>query len=504
MKNRNLIKSLTLLAHPFSLSMMALLLVNDHLLRRYWPSWWTGKLGDVAWLGFFPFAVASILSLVPLLRRTNNQRWVGWLAFGGTAVVFILAKTLPLVHQWVFTIYTRLIGAPPLLVRDPTDLLALPVLLVGWRLWQTVFATDSSPGVKHLSNRPAVGMVAFPLAALLTLANSAAPDYGITCLYQEGSLIYAGAAYAQFQSSDGGMTWQPAQSYNIDQCRDSYSLPAAYQWQEYSPLEGSITYRYHSGEPIQASSDSGQTWHTIHIPELASPAVTAYMVKTRSGNPEYTPGPFDALQNPTTGAILFAMGHEGVLILQPGGESVSVAVGSYQPHPSSPNLEMLRVVLGDQGTLAGLAVLLVYACFAVPRLVLSKRWMRIVLWLIVGFSAASWLFVVMLFPPTITGYGYALVGLGILATALPLVFLTIALTVDLYRRMKARSLLWRMALVSLAGGVLFFIPSLFWAFNIIPVQSWIVVFSLVFVITVIAAGSWKLPHPPRPPALPSL
>jgi hypothetical protein len=29
------------------------LLINDHLLREFWPSWWTGKIGDFAWLLFF-------------------------------------------------------------------------------------------------------------------------------------------------------------------------------------------------------------------------------------------------------------------------------------------------------------------------------------------------------------------------------------------------------------------------------------------------------------------
>jgi hypothetical protein len=37
---------------------MAVLLLNDHLFRIHWPGWWTGKLGDFAWLFFFPFALA--------------------------------------------------------------------------------------------------------------------------------------------------------------------------------------------------------------------------------------------------------------------------------------------------------------------------------------------------------------------------------------------------------------------------------------------------------------
>jgi hypothetical protein len=48
-------RSLACLTHPFSLAAMALLLLNDHIFRVFWPSWFTGKLGDFAWLFFFHF-----------------------------------------------------------------------------------------------------------------------------------------------------------------------------------------------------------------------------------------------------------------------------------------------------------------------------------------------------------------------------------------------------------------------------------------------------------------
>ncbi len=65
------------LAHPATAAALGLLLVNDHLLRRLWPSWFTGKLGDVAWL-YCAVALAGVASVVadrlPLSRRTRTPR----------------------------------------------------------------------------------------------------------------------------------------------------------------------------------------------------------------------------------------------------------------------------------------------------------------------------------------------------------------------------------------------------------------------------------------------
>ena len=62
--NPSLYRSLRTLAHPLTWLALALLLVNDHLLRVLWPSWWTGKLGDFAWLFFAPLVLAALVSLI--------------------------------------------------------------------------------------------------------------------------------------------------------------------------------------------------------------------------------------------------------------------------------------------------------------------------------------------------------------------------------------------------------------------------------------------------------
>lgn len=66
------------LAHPPVIAAILLLLVNDHWLRWNHPSWWTGKIGDAAWLFFASFALAMLLArCLPGRDRLAGARSVG-------------------------------------------------------------------------------------------------------------------------------------------------------------------------------------------------------------------------------------------------------------------------------------------------------------------------------------------------------------------------------------------------------------------------------------------
>jgi len=170
MENRLSRKALKLLCSPPSLVAMAVLLVNDHLLRRFWPSWVTGKLGDFAWLLFFPFALAWIWALI-LPRR---ERLVRGLAFGITGGIFALAKTVPACHALVVSAAEWVLGRPVIWVRDPSDLITLVSLAAAWLMWvkapEPKAYTASPRGSATKWNR-----LALAAAALLTVANSAGP-----------------------------------------------------------------------------------------------------------------------------------------------------------------------------------------------------------------------------------------------------------------------------------------------------------------------------------------
>jgi hypothetical protein len=144
--------------HPLVLSAVALLLVNDHLLKSAWSGFLTGKLSDLAGLAFFPVVLVSLweLSLAAVGRWTGPRGRGAVVAVGLTGGVFVLVKTSSegarafgqalTVGQWLLMVPSavlsgslRMPGAPGVIVVDPYDLLALPALLIALAImWRRV------------------------------------------------------------------------------------------------------------------------------------------------------------------------------------------------------------------------------------------------------------------------------------------------------------------------------------------------------------------------------
>jgi hypothetical protein len=122
--------------HPAVLASLALLLVNDHVLKAAaaGTAWnvVTGKLSDFAGLAFFPVLLVSLVELVT--RRAPASRRIVVAGIVMTAVVFALTKTWTpaaeayelaiAVLQW--PVHGRLVDVVH--VVDPTDLVALPAV----------------------------------------------------------------------------------------------------------------------------------------------------------------------------------------------------------------------------------------------------------------------------------------------------------------------------------------------------------------------------------------
>lgn len=111
--------------HPLCLSATALLLLNDHVLKRAWPGLVTGKLSDVCWLVVAPVVVAAVLAWAPLPARAVRVA-----SLGGVAVAYtVLQLWPPLGDAW-----TAVLGGAH--VADAADLLALPALALAPLCWR--------------------------------------------------------------------------------------------------------------------------------------------------------------------------------------------------------------------------------------------------------------------------------------------------------------------------------------------------------------------------------
>lgn len=125
---------------------LALLALNDHVLKTASPGWVTGKVSDFAGLAVAPALLVAVAEIATRRRLSD-----GWLlgALFVTGAVFSATKVwVPAgdAYEVVFGLarwpldsavaalggYRPTAPAPVVLTRDPTDLLALPALAVAW------------------------------------------------------------------------------------------------------------------------------------------------------------------------------------------------------------------------------------------------------------------------------------------------------------------------------------------------------------------------------------
>ncbi len=112
-------------AHPVCLTAVGLLLVNDHVLKSAFPSALTGKLSDFAWMVVCPVLIAAILSALRLPDRLARI-----VALSVAVLSFVLLQLYPpLGEAWI-----GVFGGAH--VPDPTDLIALPAVLLAPLCWR--------------------------------------------------------------------------------------------------------------------------------------------------------------------------------------------------------------------------------------------------------------------------------------------------------------------------------------------------------------------------------
>lgn len=140
-----------LLLHPLALASLVVLLVNDHWAKERFASDATGKLSDVAGIFLFPLLLVSVAEALRWMWGTDpepgRRRRETFGAAVFTALAFSAIKTVTLAGwlyttsvgavRWVPSVVRSLMGShgvPPFpdvqLIRDPTDLLALPILIL--------------------------------------------------------------------------------------------------------------------------------------------------------------------------------------------------------------------------------------------------------------------------------------------------------------------------------------------------------------------------------------
>jgi hypothetical protein len=193
---RGLPASLSALTRPLSLIAVAALLVNDHLLKPYWPSIVTGKLSDLAGLYFAPFVVLIALFAIGFgvfERRPTLTARGTYLVIAAVFVALKLSEPTAAPLRWL----AATIGFPVAIAVDPTDLVALGALPLSYAAWSTRLRKPSSSRSALL---PRVAVVF--VAAVAMAATSGPPQPAVTSIVADASgQLYATVEYTD--SADG-------------------------------------------------------------------------------------------------------------------------------------------------------------------------------------------------------------------------------------------------------------------------------------------------------------
>jgi hypothetical protein len=431
---------------------LVLLALNDHLLRHLWPSSFTGKLGDFAWLFFMPLVAAALLEIVGQGRPARGRRLAGLAGFGLVSGIFALAKTVPACHAAVVAAATDLFGFPVGWRRDPTDLIALVAMAPAWLLWQR---TAPRPTKNRLA-----GLFVMAAAVLLTVANSLGPDYGYRCVWTADGKLYAVSSYVAAVSMDGGITWQQLAERPADGCTDQAVDVGGVAVLLADPTQAGVHYRYiRGGQVIERSTDAGLTWRAEYRLGPKYEAAVAYANKKRPGTVVDIPLPASAVIDSRTGNVIFAMGHDGILVREASGEYIW-PIEAQDGRSGFSAAKVPELLIGEGVLAIGVTLLGLSTLGNRVARTRARDIFLVIGWLLLGLAALAT-------PPALT-YGYGIMVEWVLLTADGLVILL--LTVDTLFRVSVRNPhAWpRIVLASCVAGLIFLLPYVLWAFNAIP------------------------------------
>ena len=260
-----LVAAVAWLRHPASLAAIAVLLLNDHLFKATFGTWWTGKLSDVAGLVFAP---ALLAVAVAALGGRARPRSVAVASMAITGVSFAVVKASAVGAALASAALGAIVG-PSVVRPDLTDLLALPALALAWLTFRACLRRPASPS-RPVASRlgAALALGAATAATLATsyvgvhnpLAVAVVPDSdGLLVKYQE-PYQYPNVA---FDRTSDGVTWQAAcGTMTTLECEHQPKGAPGPPTSACVPSDPAVCFRVQAGRiGVDRSYDGGETWH---------------------------------------------------------------------------------------------------------------------------------------------------------------------------------------------------------------------------------------------------
>ena len=250
------------LTHPVTCVALVVLLVNDHVFKAAWGNALTGKLSDFAWLLVAPPLLATFVVLAGRALRIPLPQpgTLVAVSLGATGAVFAVVK-LTVAGAAACSAVLSAVAGPSVVLRDPSDLIALPMLWLGWHVALRRGAVLRS----HGAGTGWRWLVVLPLAVLATAATSTyRPPGAVQLAVIDETLVVSerfGSEYLQWFVSADGAHWEQAESRTADDEITAKFLAAGGTLEEACvPKDPAECYRAGDGLGVDRSLDGGATW----------------------------------------------------------------------------------------------------------------------------------------------------------------------------------------------------------------------------------------------------
>ena len=499
--------SLRTFKHPLVVGSILLLLLNDHVLKAAYPSVLTGKMSDFAGLCFFPLLLTVLFGLL-LDRARVPARATAGLTFGLTLAGFALIKTLPGINAWAAAALSQVLSLPVTLVRDPTDLVALVMLVPAWGVWRQM---------ERVSPAKPVGKVTYlvvGLASLAALATSPQPPRSVDRLVVSNGKVYANPGFYQvgntsiYPVSSDGIHWEAIAPSEIPanvvlQLAQGGQLPQT----TCDSLAHNICYRIAGSDQVEGSLDGGKSWQVVwQTPYGRLEYMRHYqgILFTWENLIDYQTHDVAFLHLNSGTTLVVAMGLHGVLVLSPQGAWERIALWDTAPIPfSGGNLlqALSREILVS--FLSALWIWTVLSLFWGNILMIRGRqpgrsshpWTLTVVWLLLGILTIGGVVISILF------FYHLAEGNPTFLLYLPVIFI-ILVAGSLYARGRIARLPVFPVQAHLGARICLFtalgifplalLPLVAWVYDIIPLYSTAVVLSLLVAAAALVWGGISL------------